>query len=206
MIITDLMMPEMDGITFCSTLKANDKTSHIPVIMLTAKASHEEKVSGLHVGADDYLTKPFDKEELIIKIRNILSRIDQLHALFEKEGALSFESKTRYASVDQLFLRKINQVINLHYKDENFNVEFLAEQVSLSRSQLHRKLKALIGISANELIRNIRLEKAMVLLRQNFGNISEIAYQTGFSSPSYFSKCFADKYGYPPAKTLETAV
>ncbi len=202
LVISDVMMPKKNGYEVCHTLKTDQRTSHIPIILLTAKAAQEEKLHGLETGADDYLVKPFDTKELEVRVRNLIAVRRQLRKQFAE--APNIEPKAIQTNpVDQAFLEKVCSTIENHLSDEQFGVEVLAEAVGMSRVHLNRKLKALTDLSANKFIRNLRLQKATELLRQKTGNVSEIAFETGFSSTSYFVKCFKDKYGTTPGNFLE---
>ncbi|MEO7982563.1 MAG: ATP-binding protein, partial [Bacteroidota bacterium] len=203
-IISDVMMPEMDGIELCKRLKQEPATSHIPVILLTAKAGSGSRIEGLQTGADDYLIKPFDGTELIVRIQNLIEQRKQLRERYSKQ-VISILPEEITPSLEHDFIITVRRVIEENIDNELFGVAELANTVHLSRSQLHRKLKALTGQAPNELIRNYRLERALQLLQQHSGNISEVAFQTGFSSPAYFSKCFSDRYGYAPGELKKKA-
>ncbi|NND31628.1 MAG: response regulator [Saprospiraceae bacterium] len=199
LIITDVMMPEMDGTELCQKLREKVETCHIPIIMLTAKADRSGKLSGLDAGADDYLTKPFDHEELVVRANNLITQRALLKRKFA-QGVLFKPSEIATNSVDEDFLAKVLQTIEENMEETSFGVEDLGHAVALSRSQLHRKLKAITDRSPNELIRNLRLERARELLEKKSGTASEVAYRVGFSSLSYFSKCFKDQYGLTPSE------
>ncbi|TRX50029.1 response regulator [Fulvivirga sp. M361] len=197
-IITDVMMPEMDGFEFCEKIKADIKTSHIPLIMLTAKSTPEDHISGVDKGADAYITKPFDMVLLKAQIKQLLK---SRQVLFEKylNSISDLNSTPDTTMVDRDFMQKILLFIQNHISDSQLSVESIAEEVALSRSQLYRKVKALTGLNVNEFIRRIRLEQAKKLLIQDGDyNINEISYKVGFSSPSYFSKCYKEQYGVLP--------
>lgn len=199
LVITDVMMPEMDGMEFCRRIKGEEKTSHIPVVMLTAKAEQTDKIEGLELGADDYLAKPFDARELQVRVANLLSQRLKLQERFRK--TLSFASAPVEAeSMDAVFLGRVRYAVEANLDDEGFGVVELGQAVGMSRSQLHRKLSALTGFSPNEIIRNMRLEKARKLLEQKAGTAAEIAYNCGFSSPAYFTKCFKEYFGILPSE------
>ncbi|NOT50868.1 MAG: response regulator [Chitinophagaceae bacterium] len=206
LIVTDVMMPVMDGVAMTNELKKNEKTSHVPVIMLTAKATTESKIEGLKTGADDYLVKPFDGDELIARIQNLIDQREKLRELYSKKIISITPDKVDVSSQENVFLEKIRAAIDENLDNEMFGVVDLANAVNMSRSQLHRKLKALTGEAPNELIRNFRLERALELLQKNAGNVTEVAFMTGFSSPAYFSKCFNDRYGYSPTDVKNRVV
>ncbi len=199
LIISDVMMPKMNGYELCKQLKETENTNHIPIILLTAKASQDNKLEGLQTGADDYLTKPFDKEELIIRIKNLITIREKLQKKYQQESYLK-PTDVKVNSVQEKFLQKIKNIVEENIDNDQFNVEDLGNQLFMSRSQVHRKLKALTNQSATHYIRNYRLHRAADLLKQNSGNITEIAYQVGFSSQTYFSKCFQELFGMSPTE------
>jgi signal transduction histidine kinase/DNA-binding response OmpR family regulator/ligand-binding sensor domain-containing protein len=199
LIISDVMMPGMDGFEFCAKIKSNEKTSHIPVILLTARADEQDKIHGLETGADDYLTKPFNAKELLVRVRNLIDNRKYLREKFEvtsviKPGEISVTSR------DRSFMEKLIQVIEKNMKTENFSVEELARGAGMSQSQLHRKLKALINQSAVQFIRSVRMNRAKELLEKDAGNIAEIAYMVGFSDPGYFTKTYKSFFGILPSE------
>lgn len=197
LIITDVMMPLMDGFELCEKIKNNLKTSHIPLLMITAKGLQVDKVKGIDSGADVYLNKPFNMEVLRSHLKQLITSRQVLfdRYLLDNSVAISSENTT---SLDKEFIDNVLVYINENISDENLNVENLAEKMLLSRSKLYRKIKALTGYTANEFIRKIRLGKAKKLLENSEYSISEICYKVGFSSPSYFSKCFKDYFGKLP--------
>ncbi|MBK6622269.1 MAG: response regulator [Saprospirales bacterium] len=199
LIITDIMMPEMDGIEFCKQLKANEKSSHIPIVMLTARADRDDKLEGLQTGADDFLAKPFDARELQVRVSNLLTQRKKLQEHYRR--SLTFATaEVEAESMDSTFLHRVREAIEANLEDEGFSVVELGQQIGMSRSQLHRKLSALTGFSPNEVIRNMRLERAKQLLEKKAGNAAEIAYRCGFSSPTYFTKCFKEYFGMLPSE------
>ena len=198
------MMPLMDGIELCRTLKKK-ATSHIPVVLLTAKAGKDSRIEGLQTGADDYLVKPFDSAELIVRIQNLVDQRQQLRELYSHQVISIQPEKLEMGIGEHSFITNIRKQIEANLDNELFGVSELANEIHLSRSQLHRKLKALTGQSPNELIRNYRLERALQLLQSSTQNIGEIAFQTGFSSAAYFSKCFVDRYGKSPGEMRRKA-
>jgi parallel beta-helix repeat protein len=204
LIISDIMMPKMDGIELCEKLKTDERTSHIPVILLTAKATNQDKIEGLETGADDYIMKPFDAEVLKVRIKNLIEQRRKLREHFKKEGLIELEDK-EITSIDRKFLKKTVKTINEHLSDTSFSVELLADEISMSRRNLDRKLVALTGDSPGDLIRRLRLIYASKLLTQKFGNISEIALEVGFSNPAHFSKCFREQFGLTPSE-YETSI
>lgn len=195
-ILTDVVMPEMDGIDFCKSIKTNLKTSHIPLLMLTAKSMVEDKIKGIDSGADAYISKPFNMEVLKSTLSQLLS---SRQILFNKfYTGVSNKTKEKTTSIDNEFIQKTLKYIETHIDDTNLSAESLAEEMFLSRSQLYRKLKALTGTSVNEFIRNVRLEKAKQLLETKQYSISEVTFKVGFASPSYFTKCFKKRFGKLP--------
>lgn len=199
LIISDVMMPGMNGYQLSEAIKADKKTNHIPIILLTAKASLDDKLTGLTSGADDYLSKPFDTRELSMRVNNLLMRRRNLQTLYQQEFQHSL-MKTDASSAEQKFLQEAAQIIETQIEDDSFSVERLAKELGMSRTQLHRKLNALTGESSTHFIRSIRLQRAADLLRQNAGNITEIAFMVGFSSQPYFTKCFQEYYGMSPKR------
>jgi len=189
----------MDGYQLCEILKTDEKTSHIPIILLTAKAGEESKLAGLATGADDYLTKPFNAKELLARMKNLITLRRTLRERFRKEGLL--EPRTRAMdSVDEKFSQKLMQVIEENLEAYDFNVEKLAQSLNMTARQLHRKVSALSGRSPVELIRYTRLTRAKHLIEQNAGNVTEIAYQVGFNNLSYFARAFKDAFGKAPSE------
>ena len=199
LIISDVMMPGMDGYEFCQQLKMDNRTDHIPVILLTAKASRENRLEGLGLGADDYLIKPFDREELEIRIKNLLDNRARLQQKFQQEVILKPKA-VKISSIHQQFLEDLKEIIEQNMDNDQFGVEDLGREIGMSRSQIHRKLKALTDQSATAFIRNYRLHRAADLLVQEAGNITEIAYQVGFSSQTYFSTRFQEHFGCTPTE------
>jgi signal transduction histidine kinase/ligand-binding sensor domain-containing protein/DNA-binding response OmpR family regulator len=197
LIISDVMMPKRDGNELCRILKSDEKTSHIPIIMLTAKADRESKVQGLETGADDYLIKPFDAKELLARVHNLIKLRRQLRERFSREVILQ-PHEIAITPMDEVFLNKVKAVVEKHLGDEDFEVEALGREVGMSRSQIHRKLKALTDQSASQFIRSLRLQRAVELLKQNAGTVAEIAYQVGFGSQAYFNRCFHEQFGCAP--------
>ena len=199
LIVSDVMMPEMDGFEFCRRLKTDERTSHIPVILLTAKATSHDKIEGLETGADDYIMKPFEANELKVRIKNLIEQRKKLRDYFKKHTAFDL-TEVNVTSVDKKFLEKTISIINNHISDTGFSVDAFADEIGMSRSQLHRKLVSLIGESPGDLIRRIRLTKAAKLIEQNFGNISEIALEVGFNNPANFTQSFKEQFGVSPTE------
>jgi signal transduction histidine kinase/ligand-binding sensor domain-containing protein/DNA-binding response OmpR family regulator len=200
-VVSDIMMPEMDGITLCRKLKHNANTSHIPVVLLTAKTNMESRFEGLDMGADAYIAKPFNLDELRKTLDNLLKNRKLLKAKFSGAQDQSEKiNRIEKKSADEIFLEKVMRVINDKLADPNLNVDLLANTVGYSRVHTHRKLKELTGMHAREFIRNIRMKQAANLLQNKDLTISEIAYATGFSNPSHFSNAFKEFYGTTPKK------
>ncbi len=210
LIVSDVMMPEMDGNELCQQLKSDERTSHIPVILLTAKASKESKMEGLQTGADDFITKPFDQEELLVRIINLIDQRNRLREIFSattgQERIISgvHFPEEHLGELDAKFLRKAVQVVEENLSDFDFTVEKFGQEMAVSRVQLHRKLKALIAHSATEMIRTIRLEHAADLLKKGSGNVTEVAYEVGFNNLSWFARCFQERYHVPPSEYSKT--
>ena len=204
-IVSDVMMPVMDGINFCKKLKKGLNTSHIPVILLTARTSHIFQVEGLEHGADDYLTKPFNASILKLKVRNLINARKQLQRMFSDSEAVSIEpKKVTLTSSDALFIEKALESIENNMANPEYNVEEFGRDVGLSRMQLYRKLKAMTGFSANEFIRNIRLKRAAQLIEQNQLTIAEVTYEVGFTDLQYFRTCFKKQFGVNPSQYKNT--
>ncbi|MBN1407588.1 MAG: response regulator [Calditrichaceae bacterium] len=202
LIVSDLIMPNMDGLTFCSTIKKDERTSHIPVIFLTARASGESRIKGLQTGADDYICKPFEINELEARIQNLIDQRQQLKEKFKRKAGLK-PHEIVTSSLDKKFLEKGLLIIEKNISDSNFSVEKFAKEMALSRVQLYRKIRALTGQTASEFIRTVRINRAAQLLKQKYDNIGQIAFFVGFNNPSYFSKCFYKQFGMYPSNYSE---
>jgi DNA-binding response OmpR family regulator len=198
-IISDVMMPRMDGLQLCEILKQDERTSHIPVILLTAKASIDSRLAGLKRGADEYLAKPFHREELLIRSRNLL---DVRQRLRDRYSSLQPPAPAEDESVriEDAFLLKVTGIVDEHLSESDFEIDELSRLVGMSRSQMFRKIKALTGQSPSLFIRNIRLQRGKVLLESTGMNISEVAYEVGFSTPTYFSDAFTQAFGFRPSQ------
>lgn len=199
-ILSDVMMPEMDGFEVCQHLKKDRRTSHIPIILLTAKATQEDKVAGLSHGADAYLTKPFDKEELLVRLNNLTALSQRLRERLSASIPDAGADKG-VESQEAAFLKEINAIIELKLGDELFDTNHLCRAIAMSRTQLHRKLKALTGQSTASYIRTIRLKKAESLLKSTDLPIGEIALQVGYKDFSHFSRSFLKEFGLQPSET-----
>ncbi|MFK7932158.1 MAG: ATP-binding protein [Saprospiraceae bacterium] len=206
LIVSDIMMPEKDGFEVCDTLKNDERTSHIPIILLTAKADVPSKIKGLQRGADAYLSKPFNKEELLVRVEKMIERQHRLTAYFQNKVGTknSFSIATDNEPIEEpvvvenIFLQKIIKILEENYQDEQFWLSELCQAIGMSRSQFYRKMKAIIGQSPSQFIRTFRLKKAKILLEDSKLNINEISWKTGFSSNSHFSKLFKEEFGVSP--------
>lgn len=197
LIVCDVMMPVMDGLEFTRQLKEDIATSHIPVVLLTARSLPEQREKGYETGADSYLTKPFSGQVLLSRIDNLLRSRTLLRSLFSGDKAEAAEEE-RLCSQDKTFVTRLREIIQQHLADSDFSVERLGEEIGLSRVQLYRKVKVLTGKTPVELLRKARLMKARTMVTTTDRSIAEIAYATGFTSPSYFNKCFKDEFGVSP--------
>ncbi|MEO8771032.1 MAG: ATP-binding protein [Ferruginibacter sp.] len=209
LIVTDIMMPFVDGFEMCRRLRKDERTSHIPIIMLTAKADIESRIEGLEQGADAYLQKPFHKEELLVRIKKLLELRKSLQQFYIKRAGLAvINTETLSAVADEVvpalnetedeFVKKVRLVVEEHLFDINFSVEQLCKYIFMSHSQLHRKLDALTGCSPNKFIRIIRLNKAKELLRNSSESIASIALDCGYNDPGYFARVFKQEYNVTP--------
>lgn len=198
-IICDVMMPGKDGFEVTKILKKQEKTSHVPIVLLTAKAGVENRIAGLETGADAYVPKPFSSEELHARIKNLIAGRKKLKEKFSRSLLVKPEVVSE-PSMEEKFLMRVKAAVEAHLDDENFSVEELSKEVGMSRAQLHRKLIALTGVSASRFVRNYRLEHAYQLLQNKVGTVSEIAYRVGYSSPAYFTKCFTEDFGISPSQ------
>ncbi|HSG46983.1 MAG TPA: response regulator, partial [Longimicrobiales bacterium] len=199
LILTDVMMPGMDGHTVVRRLREDSRTSHIPIVMLTARASTENRIEGLESGVDEYLPKPFSSRLLQTRIRNLLDLRRLLRERYATETWIR-PSDVEATDVDRAFLERLVEVVEERLSDPEFSVPELASAVHLSTSQLTRKLKALVDQTPGSLIRGMRLHRAADLLRQHAGSVAEIAYRTGFADQAHFSRAFKAMYGRSPSK------
>ncbi len=206
LVISDVMMPEKDGFQVCETLKSDERTSHIPVVLLTAKAGVENRITGLHSGADAYLEKPFHREELLATLGNLLevrrklrARYSALSATAPQDASVAQE-EGRGPDIEDAFVQKVKNNILERLSDPELTVETLCRSLALSQRQLHRKLTALTGKNAIQFIRAIRLARAKELLAEKTMNVSEVAFEVGFDDPKYFSRVFTEEFGVPPSK------
>ncbi|MEZ4955913.1 MAG: response regulator [Saprospiraceae bacterium] len=199
-IISDVMMPEKDGYEVCEVLKNDERTSHIPIILLTAKATVEDRIEGLRGGADAYLVKPFHKEELFVRLAKLIALRQSLQASYSSSDVFSKPAVKKEPTLDDLFLQKLIKVVEEKLDDPDLSPTYLCQVVKRSSTQVNRKLKALTGKTPSQFIRSIRLRKAFELLKTTDLNISEIAYEVGFNDPNYFTRSFSEEFGHPPNK------
>ncbi|MGW8315006.1 MAG: two-component regulator propeller domain-containing protein [Bacteroidales bacterium] len=199
LILTDVMMPGMDGMELCRQLKTNERTSHIPVIMLTAKADFDSRISGLETGADDYILKPFQMKELHTRIQNLIRQRMILRERFSRNiDAIAEDFNLN--SYDVKFIRRVTEVVENHLSDFEFDVKQLQAKSGLGPTQLYRKLHALTGYSPSRFIRHMRLKRAAKMLEEHQGSITHVAFEVGFGNLSYFTKCFREEYGISPSE------
>ena len=199
LIISDVMMPKMDGFQLCEKIKSDERTSHIPVILLTARAEMKDKINGLDTGADDYVVKPFEVMELQARVRNLILQRQKLQQQFKKNEEY-LTNELALTSQDEKFLNKAIKIIENKMSDTSFDVETFVNEIGISRAHLYHKFKTITGQSVKDFVRTIRLKRSLQMLKNNTGNISEIAYEVGFSNPAYFSKCFREQFGYSPSQ------
>jgi DNA-binding response OmpR family regulator len=204
LIISDVMMPKKDGYELCRTLKLDVRTSHIPIILLTAKAASENKIEGLETGADDFLIKPFEPKELLARVKNLIDLRRKLRERFKVAVPLK-PGEIAVTSLDDVFLRKVMAAVEQHMGDERFHIDELSALVGMSRRQLHRKVRAMTNQGPGEFIRYLRLHRAMDLLQKGAGTVSDVAFSVGFSDPSYFSKCFHQQFGNAPTDVRKSS-
>ena len=205
LVVCDVMMPVMDGLEFTRRLKADTATSHIPVILLTARSLSEQREEGYGTGADSYLTKPFTGSLLLARIDNLIHSRTLLRSLFSGNSKEEEKEEEMLGAQDQTFVTRLREVIRENIGDSDFSVERIGEEIGLSRVQLYRKVKALTGQTPVELLRKARLERSRRLIEKTEKSVSEIAYEVGFTSPSYFNKCFKDEFGISPGAMREKA-
>lgn len=199
LIISDVKMPEMSGIELCNQLKADEKTSHIPIILLTAYSSRESKIEGLIKGADAYLTKPFSIDVLEAQVTNLLESRRKLREKFSRELLLG-PKKIVITDIDEKFLQRVMEMIEKHISDEKFNAEILSKKIGMSRMQLYRKLRGLTDQTVHEFIRTIRLKRAAQLFEEKRMTITEVAFEVGFNDLTYFARCFRKQYQKSPSE------
>ena len=204
LVVSDVMMPEMDGFTLLRMIKTNMNINHVPVVMLTSKADVANRLEGLEKGADAFLAKPFDMDELHMVINNLISKNQRLKGKFS--GIQQQKDKVEEKQVkgnDELLMERVMKVVNSHLDDSDFSVDVLTKEVGISRAQLHRKMKEITGLPVSEFIRNIRLEQAVRLLEEQKINVTQVAYSVGFSNLAHFSTVFRKQFGVSPTEYLE---
>ena len=199
-IVSDVMMPGMDGVECCRRLKTELQTCHVPVILLTACSLDEQRIQGYNGGADSYISKPFNSQLLLSRIRNLIDSRRQLRQFFGDNQTLA---KENICDIDKDFVSRFKSLVEEKMRDPELNVEDLGKDMGLSRVQLYRKLKSLTNYAPNELLRQARLKKAISLLASSEMTVAEIAYEVGFSSPSYFTKCYKEQFGESPTDFLK---
>jgi CheY-like chemotaxis protein len=198
LIISDIMMPVMDGLTLCKRIKENSKTSHISIILVTAKGLTSQKIEGIKMGADVYITKPFEMEFLEANMDHLMERKRELMEYLKNVLNTQPVAESNKENLDEKFIKKVMNVIEANISNPDFGVEQLSGEVGMSASYLYRKLKSLTRLSTNEIIKKYRIKKASILLKNKGGNVTEIMYDVGFSNLSYFSKCFKAEFGLNP--------
>ena len=204
LILTDVMMPRMDGYEMCRLLKANEALRMIPIVMLTAKADAQDAIEGIDSGADDYLAKPFNMAEVKARVAHLIGTRRELRRRYSREIMVQ-PAGIIIDSEDAVFLDRVLEVVNQHLGDNAFSVDWLADEVGLSRRQLERNLEAVAGETPAELIRRLRLEQASQLLRSHAGTVAEVAYAVGFNSASHFAKAFRKAYHESPSEHIAQA-
>ncbi len=204
-IISDIMMPGMNGIDMCKNLKSNKSTKHIPILLLTANSSRENELESLEAGAEDYITKPFNLEALLIKLKNILSQKQELDIDFgHKRGVINIEPKEiEVTSEDEKLINKITSIIEKNMSKPDFTVAMLSDMVGVSRGHLYNKVLAITGNTPTYLIRIMRIKRAAQYLEKSQLTVAEVAYKVGFNEPKYFSRYFKDEYGISPTKYIK---
>ena len=204
LVVSDVMMPEMDGFTMLRLIKTNPNVSHVPVIMLTSKTDVGNRLEGLEKGADAYLTKPFNLSELRLTIDNIIDRNRLLEGKYSKaKRPEDYIDNVEIKGSDELLLERIMKCINDHFSDDQLDSQLICQEVGISRSHLHRKMKELTGLPISDFIQNVRMEQAARLLTEQKQNISQVAYSVGFSYISTFSTVFKKHFGMSPTEYIK---
>ncbi len=204
LVITDVMMPEMDGITLLRSIKSNTNVSDIPVILLTSKSEVSFRLEGLKKGADAFLAKPFSMEELHILIDNLVDNVRRVKGKYEVQQIKKDKmDEVEMKGNDDLFLERVIQKINENIANPKFTIEDLAQQVGISRTHLHRQMKRLAGINCSEFIKNIRLEQAARLIKENKVNVAQVAFAVGFNNQTHFSTQFKKYFGMTPKEYVK---
>lgn len=203
-VISDVMMPEMDGLQFCQALKTDERTSHIPVVLLTAKSSQTDHVSGLETGADLYLTKPFSTKVLALNVRNLIASREKMREHFSRQlQTAAVIPDALPNSLDNAFLEKVMALVEEHMDDPEFGVEMLARKVAMSQPVLYKKLKAVTNMSVNDFVKSLRLKKAAALIRTRQHTVYQVAYMVGYNDRKYFSREFKKQFGKTPSEFAE---
>jgi YesN/AraC family two-component response regulator len=203
LIVSDIAMPEMDGLELTQLIKNDERTNHIPVILLTARGATEHHVEGIATGADDYITKPFHAQILLLKIKNLIASREKLKEKYHRVVTLE-PVHEEVEDPENKFLVKLRNILEANLTDPDFNVTKLVTEIGMSRPVLFRKIKMLTGLSVIDLIRSTRLKKAEMLLKQKRMTISEVAFTVGFNDPKYFSKSFRSQFGKTPTEYIES--
>lgn len=203
MILADIMMPKKDGFEVCKTLKKDFRTSHIPIILISAKADKESQITGIGCGADAYLSKPFDPKELMVRMKTLIETRKKLIAKYRTYAIATINNEAVPVNPDEIFLKKLKEIIEVNYEEDSFDTIQLTRKMGLSRVQLFRKLKALTGVSASHFIRFYRLTRAKEKIVRTNENISEIAFEVGFKDPAYFTRAFNKEFGVTPSSLRE---
>ncbi|MCB0638171.1 MAG: helix-turn-helix domain-containing protein, partial [Lewinella sp.] len=200
LILSDVLMPQLSGFDLCKSLKRNEKTSHIPIILLTAKVDERARLKGLHQGADAYLSKPFSLQELKVRLRQLLLLRQRLQERYQKARPFG-QWEPAASTQEDAFMHKLQVQLETHLGDETFGVQELARAMGMSRSQVFKKVKALTGLSIARYVRQYRVHRARKLLEETSLSVSEVAYAVGFKDPAYFSRVFSEVFGQPPSDT-----
>ena len=200
-IISDLMMPKMDGMEMTSILKNNIRTSHIPIILLTARTMSTDIQEGYDTGADDYITKPFNETLLVTRVKNLIANRERLKEIYGKDFSLDTLG-IEVSSLDEQFIQKLHKIMEENLSNTQFNLDYLSQEIGMSKATLYRKVKSITDLTPNEFIRNYRLEVAAKLLQETQLPISEVFVSIGFNSIAYFSTCFKNRYGVAPTEYM----
>jgi YesN/AraC family two-component response regulator len=201
LLVSDIVMPEMDGLTLCKTIKSEILTSHIPVILLTAKSEMENRIEGLEMGADSYIPKPFHPKHLFVRIEKLLKTREQISEYFKANlGTPSYDFQQNYSVRDKDLLEKCVMFIENNFGEETLDAEILASHLALSKAQLYRKIKALTGLTPHGLIKNFRLKKARQMIAEGEYSITEIIYMSGFNNRTYFYRSYKEIFGETPGE------
>ena len=203
LVVSDIMMADIDGIELCRRIKNDISTSHIPVILLTARTGVSSKIEGLECGADAYIEKPFSPDQLKAQISSLLRTRDEIRRLYAGKFMTEFDTGSQQNRLDEEFILKCRDVIIAHMRNPDLSVGLLARELAMGRTLIFRKLKAVTGLTPNDFMKLIRLNEAKRMIIEGRYRITEIGFLTGFSSSSYFAKCFAKQFGVLPTEFLE---